>query len=83
VTPDDRDTQIRLRVTQDVMLTGTATYWRRRADTFDWARPRPGDYTGQATAGDLRDRDQRLAEAAAACRAHANGLDADGLGAVA
>ena len=59
------------RVVQEAVADATATYWTRRAATFEWARPRPTDYPGRATPQQLADRDTRCAEAAAACRARA------------
>lgn len=66
--PVDHIDHFQRRVMQDALLDGTAVYWRRRADTFEWARPRPGDYLGRATADEVAARDARLAEAAEACR---------------
>ena len=60
------------RVVQDALADATSLYWERRAAMFEWARPRPGDYTGQATPADIARRDRELAEAAAACRARAD-----------
>lgn len=59
----------RARVVQDALTEATASYWERRAAAFQDARPRPGDYTGNATAADLADADRRCAEVARACRA--------------
>ncbi len=59
------------RVLQDALTDATGTYWARRAETFEWARPRAGDYHGRATRDDLRARDDRMREAAEACRARA------------
>lgn len=59
------------RAVLDALSEATATYWQRRAETFEWARPRPDDYAGQASEADLAARDQRLAEAAQACRRRA------------
>lgn len=60
------------RIIQAALTDATATYWRRRADTFEWARPRPTDYTGQATADQIAARDARCAESAEACRKRAD-----------
>jgi hypothetical protein len=62
------------RVVQDALQDATAAYWRRRADTFDAARPRAGDYFGRATREQVREQDARLAAAARACRARADVL---------
>lgn len=48
--------------------------WERRAAQLEQARPRPGDFTGAATAEDLAERDRRLAEQAQECRNHADVL---------
>lgn len=82
MTPEER-LHFTARVVQDAMTAGTAIYWRRRAATFDWARPRPGDYAGHSTAADQRARDERLAALAASCRAHAEVLDQEWRGAAA
>lgn len=60
----------------DVYQQASADYWRRRAAQFEAARPRRGDFTGQATLEDLRERWDRLTDTAAACRARADFLDA-------
>jgi hypothetical protein len=39
------------RVIQDALAEATAAYWRRRADQFDAAQPRPGDYLGGGQVG--------------------------------
>ncbi len=61
----------RKRVLQDPLAEATAAYWRRRAATFQWARPKPGDFTGLATADELAERDARLAEIVLACNSRA------------
>lgn len=59
------------RVLQDALASAEGTYWRRRAETFDWARPRPADYRGRATSDDLRALDTRCRIRAEACRQRA------------
>ena len=59
------------RVIQDALLDGSAAYWRRRAEAFEWARPRPGDFAGRATQAELAEIDRRCVTAAEACRARA------------
>ncbi len=61
----------RTRVLQDALSEATAAYWRRRADTFEWARPRAGDFRGRATVAALNARDARLAATAESCRRRA------------
>jgi hypothetical protein len=65
----------RRRVLQDAMAEATNNYWQRRADTFERARPRPGDFRGQATDADLAEADRRCAAAALACRQRATLAD--------
>lgn len=59
------------RVLEDAFTQASAAQWRRRADTLEWARPKPTDYNGRATAEELAERDARLASLARACRWHA------------
>jgi hypothetical protein len=59
---------IRRRVVQDAMNDALACTWRRRAELFEWARPRPGDFNGNADATELAERDRLLAAQAKACR---------------
>ena len=59
---------IRRRVVQDALNDALACTMRRRAELFEWARPRPGEYAGQATTAELAARDRLLAAQAKACR---------------
>lgn len=59
-------------VLADAIQEASAIYWNRRADSFDKARPRPGDYAGQATRPDLNARRDRCTDVARACRARAS-----------
>lgn len=61
----------RVRFLAQLLSEATADYWERRAETFEAARPRAGDYTGRATADQLDEVDKRCAQAAEACRFHA------------
>jgi hypothetical protein len=63
--------QFLLRMLQDCLTEATATYWERRARTFDDAAPRAGDFNGLATAAELRERSQRCKETAALYRSRA------------
>ena len=63
--------QIRLRFLQDAFTQARAAQWRKRAETFEWCRPRPTDFNGRATADELAQRDARLARLARLCRFHA------------
>ena len=59
------------RVIQDALAEATAAYWMRRADQLENARPRPGEFHGNASAEELNARDERLAALAENCRHHA------------
>ena len=73
----NRTVQLHQRVVSDALAEATASYWERRARTFEDAAPRPGDWTGLATPGDLLAARERCLGAAAACRARAS-LEAAG-----
>lgn len=64
------------RVLRDAWLDATAAYWRRRAQTFLDARPRPGDYRRNVDRRELRAQWDRLTASAAACLARAEYLEA-------
>lgn len=70
----DELTRFSVRLIQDAIATAAPWFWLRRAQTFEDARPRSGDYIGQATAADLAERDARLAGSAEVCRLHARFL---------
>lgn len=59
------------RAVEDALSASTPGFWRRRAEVFEWARPRPGDFIGRAAEAELAARDARLAGMAEACRRHA------------
>lgn len=63
--------QHRVRFVQEILAAAVPSFWERRAEALEAARPRPGEFHGKATAAELRERDEALAEAAAACREHA------------
>jgi hypothetical protein len=65
----------RARLLQDCLTEATVVFWRRRAQTFEDAAPRPGDFTGQASKVDLARRAERCREIAAACRHHADVIE--------
>lgn len=73
----DRSVQLHQRVLADAYAEATSSYWERRARTFEDAAPRPGDWTGRATPGDILAARERCLGAAAACRARAS-LEAAG-----
>ena len=59
------------RILRDAMNEATAAYWLRRAEAFEAARPRPGDYPGRSTLRDINAADNRCRLAAEACRRQA------------
>ena len=59
------------RVLQDALTEATAGYWERRAQTFEDAAPRLGEYHGAATRDELNQRWLDCMATAQACRAHA------------
>lgn len=61
----------RARVLQDALTEATAAYWIRRAEAFEAAAPRPGDWHGFAQADDLVDQAVRCRQIAENCRHHA------------
>ncbi|WP_238175565.1 hypothetical protein [Kribbella pratensis] len=56
---------------QDALAQALASFWDRRAAALEAALPRPGDFVGSATPEEIQARTQRLLEAIAACRVHA------------
>ena len=68
--------QFAARLLVDAWLDASARNWQRRAQTFEWARPRPGDFMGRASRDEMAARDRRLSETADACRARARLADA-------
>ncbi|WP_144009630.1 hypothetical protein [Enemella evansiae] len=62
---------VALRGLIDTYQQATAAWWERRAEAFDWAAPRPGDFTGRATPEQVARRADHCREAARLCRAHA------------
>jgi hypothetical protein len=61
----------RARVLQDCLSQALPMTWLDRARAFKDAAPRPGDYHGEATQEELRDRFNRCRATARACHAHA------------
>ena len=60
-----------VRMLEDAITEAMPWHWTHRAEQLDNARPRLGDFHGQATREDLAERYARLTEQAAACREHA------------
>lgn len=57
-----------IRLLQDALLDGDVHYWQRRAQQFEDARRKPGEYVGKTTQAEREARDRDLAETALACR---------------
>lgn len=55
----------------DALLAGERLWWLKRAEDFERAKPRPGEYHGAATEAELSAQWQRLDRIARACRARA------------
>jgi hypothetical protein len=66
---------VRRRVVQEALSDALAYTWRRKAELYEWARARPGDFHGNATAAELAERDRLLAAQALACRNKATLLE--------
>ena len=77
MTPAERRAQFMARVLQDELSQATATYWRRRAQTFLDAAPRLTDYNGRATAAGLAEGAEPCRQAAEVCMQRAS-LEAPG-----
>lgn len=60
-----------LRMVQDELQRATAAYWEARAEVLDDARPRPGEFTGNATVAELEALDAAARADAQRCRRHA------------
>lgn len=63
-----------VRMLEDAITEAMPWHWIRRAEDLENARPRVGDFHGQATREDLAERYARLAEQADACRLHSTFL---------
>ena len=59
------------RLLQDVMADASRAQWLKRAEQFEAARPRLGEFYGQSSPEQLRERWLALTEVARACRARA------------
>ena len=67
----------RHRVLTDALLSATREYWLRRADAFENAMHRPGDFPGLCSVDEIEMRNAQLAEKAEACRARARLAEVD------
>jgi hypothetical protein len=63
----DLDEQVRRRAVQDAIGYALADQWRRRAEVFEWAAPKPGDFLGKATSAEVAEAVIRCRESAQAC----------------
>jgi hypothetical protein len=59
------------RLLQDCLSQATAQYWEHRAQQFENAAPRKGDFHGNADREELLDAWERCRATALACRRHA------------
>lgn len=75
VPTDDYLVAFQRRILQDAFLEADKAYWLRRATMFDDARPRPGDFTGAATAADIEEQWTRMTMLGQACRIRAGMAD--------
>lgn len=60
-----------LRLLTDTLNEQTSRYYLKRAEDFENAKPRPGEFHGNRTPEQLREQWRRLDEIARACRARA------------
>jgi len=56
------------RLIADALAEATSSYWLKRADHFEWARPSLTDFPGDATLDQRRAKWRELTEVATACR---------------
>jgi hypothetical protein len=71
----------RFRVLQDAFAEATASYWRRRAEQFRAALPRPGDFPGRDTTPEqVAERRRRVRAQIEACELRAQYAEQYGLG---
>lgn len=68
MTPEDYVEHFRARILQDALNEATSSYWIRRAEQFEGARPRLGEYYGTQSVDQLRTKWLELTEIATACR---------------
>jgi hypothetical protein len=73
--PPDFATAYAGRLLMDAWIDASAKQWRRRADQFDDVATRPGDFLGRSTPEQRRERAERCAAAAQACRNRAQLAD--------
>jgi len=66
------EADFRARMLQECLIAALPATWERRAAEWEAARPRRGDFHGQATRDELVDRDVRCRQLAESCRRHAS-----------
>ena len=62
----------RARVLQDALTEAMRSYWLRRADAFEAAMHKAGDFPGLRSVDQIEANNERLAAKATACRNHAS-----------
>jgi hypothetical protein len=67
----------RARVLQDALTEATAAYWLQRANQFEAAAPKLGEFHGTLTRDELNEASTRCYATAQACRAHADLISGD------
>lgn len=73
---DDYVERFRARVIQDALAEALPGYWLRRAECFESARHRPGDFRGESTDEQLAARDAALVALVDECRRRASHREA-------
>jgi len=66
-------------VALEAFLAAEAIYWNRWAEMFEWAKPKLGEFYGQATPAELSVRWKRLHAQAEACRNRARLAEVGGV----
>lgn len=69
---------IKLSIFEDVWRMAEAEFWRSRADDFDWAKPRLGEYQGESVPAHLSLAWNRCHVTAEACRKKAHLIETGG-----
>ena len=77
VTPET-EALIRASVVVDIFNTASAKFWRRRAEEFERAKPRKGDFHGLVSREELSAAWQRCHSIAEACRQKAHAAEMGG-----
>lgn len=68
------------RVVADALNEATRAYWLRRAEQFEAAQHKPGDFVGLSSVEQIEAANAKLAEKATACRNHAQLVETFGVG---